>query len=360
MDNIRQAAFRPETIVRRPRTAKAQSGFTLVELLVVIAVIGVLVSLLLPAVQAAREAGRRMSCGNHLKQIGLAIHNYEGVYGVLPAGYVAFADYARIASLPAEDYDAVTWDAAPGWAWSAQLLPYLEQTPLAERFDPRLPAWDPALAQAVATRLPVFLCPSATGGSDAFVLVDAAGAPLRKAGRSLLFGRSHYVASHGQEECWGDCSGPAGGYGGQVSLLADGPFYRNSRVKFADVTDGLSNTVFVGEHTSRLSDKTWVAVVPGAAVHPKVQSPANAVESAATLVLAHSGPALGESDALGNPIIHPPNFPTLHVGQMMAEHPGGAMILLGDGSVRFVAETINLQIFAALSSIGEGEVVDDF
>ena len=121
----------------------------------------------------------------------------------------------------------------------------------------------------------------------------------------------------------------------------------------------MSQTVFVGEHTSKLSDKTWVCVVPGAFVHPKIESPDNGAESAATLVLVHSGPAAGEVDAFGNPVIHPPNFPTIHVGQMKAEHPGGGTILQGDGSVRFVSETINRHTFAAMTSIAEGEIVDE-
>jgi len=338
---------------RGPRRA-----FTLVELLVVIAIIGILVALLLPAVQAAREASRRMSCGNNLKQIGLAIHNYESTYRRLPAGYVAFADYAAIGTLPADDYDATTWDARPGWGWGTLILPFLEQVPLADQLDSRLPLWHPQHAALVQTKLAVYLCPSATGGDDAFDVLDAGGTPLQKSGGTVQLGRSHYAASHGQEECWGGCSGPGGGFNGKIGRIADGPFYRNSNVRFRDVTDGLSSTVFAGEHTSKLSDKTWVGVVPGAAVHPKVQSPDNGVESAATLVLVHSGPAIGEVDALGNPIIHPPNFPTIHVGQMQSEHPGGAMVMLGDGSVRFIAETIHRPTFAAMTSISEGEVVD--
>lgn len=343
---------------KRP-ACRSAAAFTLVELLVVIAVIGVLVAMLLPAVQAAREASRRSSCANHLKQLALAIHNYEGAYRTFPSGYVSYSHYATIASLPAEDFDATTWDAAPGWSWGALLLPFLEQTALGDQLDSRLPAWHPTHSQLVQTKLEVFLCPSASGGADSFALVDAGGSPLQKAGSTVRLGRSHYVASHGQEECWGDCSGPSGGYNGDVSRLADGPFYRNSRVGFRDVTDGLSSTVFLGEHTSRLSDKTWAAVVPGAFVHPKVASPDNGPESAATLVLAHSGPALGEVDAFGNPIIHPPNFPTLHVGQMQAEHPGGAQVAFGDGSIRFIAETIHRPTFAAMTSISEGEVVGD-
>jgi prepilin-type processing-associated H-X9-DG protein len=138
-----------------------------------------------------------------------------------------------------------------------------------------------------------------------------------------------------------------------VAKIADGPFYRNSKVRVRDVVDGLSQTVFLGEHTSLLSDKTWVGVAPGAVVIPKLKSPDNGTESAATLVLVHSGPAIGEVDLLGNPIIHPPNYPTLHVGQMQSEHPGGAQVALGDGSVHFIPDDIDLTIYAAMTSIAE-------
>ena len=350
-----QSRIRPERGSHSPH-----AGFTLIELLVVIAIIGVLVSLLLPAVQQAREAARRTTCRNNLKQIGLALHNYEGTHRTLPPGYVSYGEYSSITSLSASDFDPVTWDAAPGWAWGALLLPYLDQGPLADRLDDRLSAWHPNHAALVTTKLAVFLCPSVTGGEDAFSLVDQSGAPLTKNGRQIQLARSHYVASHGQEECWGDCSGPSGGFGGNVSRLADGPFYRNSRTRFRDVVDGLSTTVLAGEHTSKLSDKTWVGAVPGAFVHPKIQSPENGAESAATLAIVHSGPAQGEVDLLGNPIIHPPNFPTIHVGQMQSEHVGGAHVLLGDGAVRFVSENIDRPTFAALTSMAEGEVTGEY
>lgn len=337
----------------RPST----SAFTLVELLVVIAVIGVLVGLLLPAVQAAREASRRMSCSNNLKQIGLALHNYESAFGQLPAGYQSFASYPQITSLDPEDYDPVSWDARSGWAWSAAILPQLEQSALSEAIDFGSPVWD---ARAVAVRestLAAYLCPSVTGGDGPFTVVDGAAEPLTKRGNPVRLGRTHYVASHGQAEAWGLTSGPDGGLGGHVSRVADGPFFRNSRTRFRDVQDGLSNTIFVGEHTSRLSDKAWPGIVPGAFVHPKFATPVNGPESAATLVFVHSGPSAGEVDAFGNPIIHPPNFPTLHVGQMQAEHPGGANVLLGDASVRFLGDSIGREIFAAMSSIRGGETI---
>lgn len=349
----------PQLSAAGNRLAK-RPGFTLVELLVVIAIIGVLVGLLLPAVQSARETARRMSCAVKLKQIGLAIHNYESTYARLPAGYQSFDRYDQISSLPAEDFDATTWDAAAGWAWSAAILPFLEQQAVYEACDFAAPLWEPRFAAARELTLASFLCPSATGGDDAFTLVDQSGVPLAKRGGPVRLGRTHYVASHGQEECWGACSGPDGGQQGETSRIADGPFFRNSKTRFATITDGLSTTILCGEHTSRLSDKSWVGVVPGAFVHPKVLSPENGAESAATLLFVHSGPSVGEVDIFGNPIIHPPNFPTLHVGQMQSEHLGGASILMGDAAVRFISETIDRDLFAAMTSIQGAEVIDAF
>jgi prepilin-type N-terminal cleavage/methylation domain-containing protein len=344
----------------RASVGESRKGFTLIELLVVIAIIAILVSLLLPAVQQAREAARRSQCVNNLKQMGLALHNYESTFRTLPPAYISFGNYANITTLPAEDYDPVTWDASPGWGWGAMLLPYLDQAPVSHSLNFSRPIWDLIHVNPIQTRLTVFLCPSVSGSHEPFTLVNESGAPLVKQGRPIRVSRSHYVVNHGQESCWGEDSGPAGGLGGQVSRLADGPFFRNSRIRFNDIVDGLSSTVLLGEHTSRLSDKTWVGAVPGAYVFPRIITPENAPESAATLLVVHSGPALGETDVFGNPIIHPPNFPALHVCQMQSQHPGGANILLGDGVVRFVSENIHRPTFAALSSISEGEVVGEF
>lgn len=342
---------------KEPSSAPAgqSAGFTLVELLVAIAIIGMLIAILLPAVQAARSAARRVQCVNNLKQIGLALTAYEGVHRALPPGYVSHSPPRH----PLGDADPITWDSGPGWAWGSFLLSYLDNGPLADRVDFDRPCWDPLFESVVQTRLSEFLCPSATHGEANVLMLNRAGQPLQKDGRALSFARSHYVASHGQEECWDECSGPKGGYNGDVSRIADGPFYRNSRVRFRKIKDGLSYTIFIGEHTSWLSDKTWAGVVPGAYVHPRVQSPDNGAESAATLVLAHSGPAETERDALGNPIIHPMNFPTLHVGQMQAQHPGGGHVLMGDGTVRFIPEDINLLVFASMTSMSEGDRLDE-
>ncbi|MGI9474156.1 MAG: DUF1559 domain-containing protein [Rubripirellula sp.] len=348
-------------------------GFTLVELLVVIAIIGVLVGLMLPAVQNVREAARRMQCSNHLRQLGLAMQNYHSAFKQFPAGYISHV--TRDGSGPSSaQIDSVTWDAAPGWGWGAAILPQLEQSGLASQIQYDRPVWDPANEEAVESTFSTFLCPSATGGDDAFSVRDEAGGQLRIAGREIRLGRSHYVASHGQESCWGECGSAATGevftniytattkivsIDGDASRVADGPFFRNSRTRFRDVTDGTTHTIFLGEHASDLSEKTWVGVIPGAFTHPAFASPENGPDAAATLTLVHAGPSGGELDITGSPIIHPVNYPTYHVGQMYAQHPGGGQICFGDGSVRFISEFINQITFAELSSMGEHEVVEE-
>lgn len=349
------------------QNAPKRRAFTLIELLVVIAIIGLLVALLLPAVQAAREAARRMQCGNNLKQLGLALHNFEGAKKKLPPGY---ASNSHVSPPPALR-NAETWDAPPGWGWGAFLLPYLEESTVSAQVNYAEPLWDPQFATAIRATISTFLCPTDSGERVAFAVTDPAGNPLLIAGRQVEVGPSNYVASHGQESCWGECGAAPSAevftdiytgatrtvqHNGDVSMVADGPFHRNSKIEFREVTDGLSKTIFLGEHSSKLSDKTWVGVVPGALTLPKFTTPENGDDAAATLVLVHGGPSGGELDITGLPIIHPINFPTYHVGQMYAEHPGGGNVGLGDGSVRFVVDDVNLFLWAEMSSIADGEV----
>lgn len=347
-------------------------AFTLIELLVVIAIIGVLVGLLLPAVQAAREAARRMSCSNNLRQVGLAAQNYHSAFNQFPAGYISHATNDGTAPASVR-MDPLTWDAGPGWGWAAALLSYAEGTAVVDSLRIDRPIWDPANRASIAASVPMFLCPSTTGGDEPFTVQDESGQPLLFDGQPMELGRSHYVASHGQESCWGECGAAATGevfdniytsatkivaIDGDAGRVADGPFFRNSKTRFRDVLDGTSNTIFFGEHSSALSDKTWVGVVPGAFTHPRFLSPENGADAAATLTLVHAGPSGGELDITGQPIIHPMNFPTYHVGQMFSEHPGGGFVGLGDGSVRFITNSVNQLLWAELSSMDEHEVID--
>jgi len=346
-------------------------GFTLVELLVVIAIVSILIGLLLPAVQTAREAARRTSCSNNLRQLGLAMLNYESARQRFPAGYKSHP--TSDGSVPSGVFiDSSTWDAGPGWGWTATLLPYLEQSNLSDQLDKNQPIWSNLNRSIVQQKISLLLCPSSSGPTEAMDVVDQSDTAFSPEGDSeLRLGRSNYVASHGQESCWGEAGSARTAtvftniytsqtttvvVRGDASKVADGPFYRNSKTRIAEVTDGTSNTIFLGEHGSELSDKCWAGVVPGAMIHPRISSPENQPDAAATMVLVHAGPSGGELDITGWPIIHPVNFPTYHVGQMYAQHPGGGNICFGDGSVRFFSEDVSLITFAELSSMNENEV----
>lgn len=313
-----------------------RKAFTLVELLVVIAVIGILVGLLLPAVQAAREAARRTQSQNNLKQLGLGLLNYESALRRLPSGYISNIN------------DATTFagslDSAPGWGWGALILPYIEQSTVANQIQWSLPLWHASNQTAVQTRIATFLNPAAINYDGLTNVKNSSGTSLAQ------LGKSHYVANVGQDEPWGYV--PPLLHWQQV---ASGPFYRNSRTRLADVTDGLSSTVFLGEHTT-VSDKTWVGVIPGAMSCPRDPNrfPFTQCDAAATYVLCHAGPSFAEPG-----VIHPPSFPTCHVCQMYAPwSAGGGFVLLGDGSVKFIATEINLDTWAAMCSMRMGEVVN--
>lgn len=323
-------------------------GFTLIELLVVIAIIGVLIGLLLPSVQQARESARRMQCGSNLRQLMLAMHSHESGKQLFPAGYLS--DTTR------NDRDSSTFDGAPGTGWGLQLAPFLEEAAMANNFagvtDPGQGILHPANRNLVSQKFQFFLCPSSAGDREPFVVKDIGGSPLAS---GIELGRSHYVANAGHEEPWGMF--PASQ---SWDAIANGPLYRNSTTRQRNVTDGMSTTVFLGEHTSSLSEKSWAGIVPGGASHPTQKFATRigtAADYAATLVLVHSGPAAAETALYGYEVIHPPNSPASHVCQMYSDHPGGANVANGDGSVRFVSEFINQDVWRAVSSVADGEVV---
>ena len=347
------------------RCRRSLHGFTLVELLVVIAIIGVLIAILLPAVQAAREAARRSQCSNSLKQLGTGLHSFESAHKRFPSAYVV-EDTHQDGSANGISYGDGNRNGPNGFAWGVFLLPYIEETPLYEQFNRQIPCWAPENARAAATKVSTFLCPSVTGGSDGFLVEKDSGdyvhgTPLSS---TIFFAHSHYVTNAGIHQPWGRVTSlydfdvpeevtPASGPTYMATI--EGPFYRNSKVRPRDVTDGLSQTVFLGEHTSRLSHKTWVGVVPGAFTCPRMDlypwpSECN---SAGCLVGVHSG-----DDSHDHPkvIIHAPNDPFGHTDEMYSEHPGGCNVMFGDGSLHFIDMEIDPFLWKALSTRNLGEV----
>ncbi|HQU43369.1 MAG TPA: DUF1559 domain-containing protein, partial [Pirellulales bacterium] len=184
-------------------------GFTLIELLVVIAIIGVLVALLLPAVQAARESARRAQCTDSLKQIGLALHQYHECTLHFPAGYLT-----AVASDGTE--------LGPGWGWASYLLPDLEQAPLEERINWGLDIGNARNLFARTTVLPLFLCPS-----------DPAPKSFTVDGTSTVVAYGNYVAVNGNQGV------------SDAAAINDGAFLRDQWFRPANFLDGLSNTLFV-------------------------------------------------------------------------------------------------------------------
>ena len=281
---------------------RRRGAFTLVELLVVIAVVGVLVALLLPAVQAARESARRAQCVNNLKQIGIACHNYHEATRRLPPGYCAAGPY----------FDGAT-DTAPGWGWAAFLLPYMEQRPVFESINLVLPIEHAANARAVQSRVVPYLCPSDIVPIAPYVVPDAAGNKL------ALAAPASYTACVGNDAS--DVSDPAG----------NGVFYRNSGTRFADILDGTTCTILIGENPFATAQGVWAgALRRGVLLRgtyntcqptvPGIYYPAPA------LVVSHAHLNNAEFDADGS----------AGMDDFSSMHPEGANFLFADGSVHFI------------------------
>ncbi len=351
------------------RMYRARAGFTLIELLVTIAIIALLIGLLVPAVQKVREAAAVTQCKNNLKQLGLALHSYENANKHFPPACTKTSGLQTGTAFGVSYPDNI-WSALPGWAWGTVILPYLEQEALYRSLDLSLPCWAPANAPFVKTKLTVFLCPSATGGSDGFAVERDSGdgrhgTPMTP---TIFFAHSHYVTNAGVNQPWGRTKPycvdytvpePVPETTGQMFDIINGPFYRDSRTTVAQVTDGLSNTVFLGEHSSFLSHKTWVGVVPGAATCPRLDlypwpSDCNA---SSCLVGVHSGPDVHDHPQV---IIHAPSNPFGHTDEMYSEHtPPGGNVAFGDGSVRYISAFIDPWTWVALSTKDVGDTPQD-
>ncbi len=339
----------PCTAEKRSRFPKSLHGFTLVELLVVIAIIGVLVALLLPAVQAARESARRTQCINHLKQIGLALHNYHDSHKSLPFA-TAYPKTSGTSSTPLE----------VNGTWASAILPYLERQNHYNLFDFSQQLFSPANELAVTTVVPGYICPSDEAASEPILenradAVPGAGGsqvnPSRVMGlwypasvgptmpdgcqlcefsspadnayccRGCSFGSTQWDASLG----W--CNG----------LLGDSSVGMFSRFpvgyRFAQVSDGLSQTVMVGE------------TLPS---H-------NVFNGAFNLNFPLASMSIPVNTMVQDNGVYDGNLWSTSSG-FKSLHPGGANFLMGDGSTHFINDAIDHQSYSELGTRAQGDI----
>jgi prepilin-type N-terminal cleavage/methylation domain-containing protein len=283
---------------------RRRHGFSLIELLVVIGIIASLMALLMPAVQQAREAARRLHCRNNLRQTGLALHNYEGTHGCLPFSSLVFT----------------TVDNDTGWAWGTMLLPFIDQATLYNNLAPNgnnAPASPNSLSTTV---IGLYVCPSDTSDNR----------NLQKGGHA----KSNYIGMFGSNRDQSD--------------IGNGVFYYNSSTRYRDITDGLSNTIMAGE-------RSWDGMV-----HPIITN--GSVGRIGSIWIANlqgnrndvfgwCDPQLNSDQRVnGN---HPNAFSSMHFG--------GCHFLFGDGSVHFLNENIdNSGSFCALATTRGNETIGEF
>lgn len=331
-----------------------QRGFTLIELLVVIAIIGVLIALLLPAVQSAREAARRVQCVNNLKQLGLGLHNYESTSGALPLSLALSGSGST-----------VLWFG--GWSVHGRVLPFLEQGPLFNSINFDINYETPPNSTVSAQSISVFLCPSEIRTEPK--MGDAG--PI-------------YPTNYG----W--CMGDWYSWGGFSSMPNRSAFGPNRSRRLAEFTDGLSNAIVAAEvktYTTYVRDCGGLANInnPNVIPPPTGDPLAIAPEYNGCKLKpagAHTEWPDGQVQQSGVTTAWPPNFvvkgtasdrlgqdldltsqrehlggPTYAAITSRSYHPGGVNALLGDGSVRFIKSTINGVIWRAMGTIGGGEVI---
>lgn len=309
-----------------------RSGFTLVELLVVIAIIGILVALLLPAIQAAREAARRTQCTNNLKQLAVGVHNYADAYKRFPSGFIS--------SIPALPAPASAAEQSV-WTWGAFLLPYIEQANLHETLrvgnltlsqNLSTPVGLAALQTPVAT----FVCPSDTGpalndfgGKYASISADFTSYEKRVTSNGtdrIEIAKSNYVGVASVGDSMTPPSGDFAAYGSPV-----GVFFWNSSVSFRDITDGTANTGMLGERCYKFQNLLMGAgtVFGCSPVATGYSSRTRAINNA--LGIAY----WGINQTISSPTHQNRGFSSLH--------PGGVQFALCDGSVRFLSDAIDFR-----------------
>ena len=304
----------PSLIHQRP--VPRPRGFTLIELLCVIAIIAVLIALLLPAVQQAREAARRTSCRNNLKQIGLALHNYVGSFTTFPPASTSIIDYG-VWSSNSSQYHL--------HSWASLILPYLDQVNLQNQVNYNLSALDPLNATAASQKIASYRCPSYVGN-------DYSQEPLYVA-LSPKYALRNYVAIGSTTV-------------GNLWKSPDGVIYAQSNTRFADITDGTSQTVLVAE-TREQNAAVWIDGGT-ASLTSRRYDDSNAPSYAAPEIAINFTPYYNSAGQ---------GIDCLWAASSL--HVGGAHHLFGDGSVRYLSQNMSAAVYDGLVTRAGGEIIGE-
>lgn len=314
---------------RDPKSAQ-RFGFTLIELLVVIAIIAILIALLLPAVQQAREAARRSTCKNNMKQLGLALHNYHDTHRTFPAGSIAVGS--------SFSFSGSTWCTSPGAdaraPWTVMVLPYMDEGPRYNTFD---------FEGKFTTSSNV---PGATANNNAFKLgLNKYQCPSDPNSGSGVNNLNYFGVQGG-----GATPACSAASGGRVFYI-NGLLHHNSSVRIRDVTDGTTNTFLLAESKYGLNPKSRSdGIHAGWAAGTKLDASANTYTLVAAQLQINSIPGhAGDHDTISQ-------FSRL----FGSFHVGGCHVTLGDGSVRFISENIDINTYYILAQRNDGQVVGEF